>query len=81
MGPGAAITGAGGAFIGMASAVAGDVAKETVGTLADGRPGGKAEKIENMYLDMAKMYEDFIEEKEDHVDSSKGVLNMGEVTQ
>ncbi|MBZ6494852.1 DUF4157 domain-containing protein [Natrinema longum] len=81
LGPGAAITGAGGAFIGMASAVAGDVAKETVGTLADGRPGGKAEMIEDMYLDMAKMYEEFIEERKDHADSSEGVLNMGEVTQ
>jgi len=55
----AAVTGTSGALVGMASAVASDITKETIGTLMNQRPEGEAEKIESMYLELAEMFEEF----------------------
>ena len=66
LGPGSAIAGAGGALVGMASAISGEFAKETVGSLMNNRPGGEADRLEEMYHEMAEMYEDLVAARENH---------------
>lgn len=66
LGPGSAITGAGGALVGMASAVSGEFAKETIGSLMNNRPGGEADRLEEMYHEMAEMYEALVAARENH---------------
>ncbi len=53
-----------GAFIVGGTAIAKDISKELMGTLVNNRPGGEADKLEQMYLEMAQMYQEFIEAKE-----------------
>ncbi|ELZ11192.1 transposase [Natrinema thermotolerans DSM 11552] len=55
-----------GALIAGGTAVAKDVSKELMGTLMNNRPGGEADKLEQMYSDMAQMYQEFLEAREDH---------------
>ena len=51
------------ALIAGGRAIAKNVSKEFMGTLMNNRPGGEADKLEQMYLEMAEMYEEFMEAK------------------
>ncbi|SEL13995.1 protein of unknown function [Haloferax larsenii] len=56
------IAGAAALFAG-GKAIAKNVSKEFMGTLMNNRPGGEADKLEQMYLEMAEMYQEFMEAK------------------
>ncbi len=49
------------AFVGGVTSIAKTVSKEFVGTVINNRPGGEADKLEQMYHEMAEMYQEFIE--------------------
>ncbi|WP_241432370.1 hypothetical protein [Halogeometricum borinquense] len=54
------------AFIGGVTSIAQTVSREFVGTMMNNRPGGEADKLEQMYYEMAEMYQEFIEARNDH---------------